>query len=160
MDLVLNGSSTLPFDARRKLGGVSLRNARRIVFFDKPVSRINRLIVLPATKCSRRNSVHGSTPTTSPRPPVAPPRTPPPTPVSRLLGRPRQASLLDQLAAREREVLELLAEGLSNSAIAQRLVVTERTVEAHVKQIFAKLDITASSDSHRRVLAVLAYLRG
>jgi DNA-binding NarL/FixJ family response regulator len=83
-----------------------------------------------------------------------------PTIVTRLLGRRRQASALDQLTAREREVLELLAEGLSNRAVAQRLVVTERTVEAHVKQIFQKLDLTASPDSHRRVLAVLAYLRG
>jgi len=57
-------------------------------------------------------------------------------------------------------VLALLAEGLSNRAIAQRLVVTERTVEAHVKQIFQKLDLPASPGSHCRVLAVLAYLRG
>jgi DNA-binding NarL/FixJ family response regulator len=83
-----------------------------------------------------------------------------PTIVSRLLGRRRQASPLEQLTAREREVLELLGEGLSNRAIADRLVVTERTVEAHVKQIFGKLDIAANPDSHRRVLAVLAYLRG
>ena len=83
-----------------------------------------------------------------------------PTIVSRLLGRRRQASALDDLTAREREVLGLLAEGLSNRAIAERLVVTERTVEAHVKQIFMKLDLGASPDSHRRVLAVLAYLRG
>jgi DNA-binding NarL/FixJ family response regulator len=83
-----------------------------------------------------------------------------PTIVSRLLGRRRQASPLEQLTARERDVLALLAEGLSNRAIAQRLVVTERTVEAHVKQIFQKLDLPASPDSHRRVLAVLAYLRG
>jgi len=83
-----------------------------------------------------------------------------PTIVARLLGRRRQASALDELTAREREVLGLLAEGLSNRAIAERLVVTERTVEAHVKQIFMKLDLRASPDSHRRVLAVLAYLRG
>jgi DNA-binding NarL/FixJ family response regulator len=82
-----------------------------------------------------------------------------PTIVARLLGRRRQASALDELTGREREVLELLAEGLSNRAIAHRLVVTERTVEAHVKQIFQKLDLTASPDSHRRVLAVLTYLR-
>ena len=69
------------------------------------------------------------------------------------------ASALDELTAREREVLALLAEGLSNHAIAQRLVVTDRTVEAHVKQIFQKLDLAASPDSHRRVLAVLTYLR-
>jgi DNA-binding NarL/FixJ family response regulator len=83
-----------------------------------------------------------------------------PTIVTRLLGRRRQASPLDQLTAREREVLALLAEGLSNHAVAQRLVVTERTVEAHVKQIFQKLDLAASPDAHRRVLAVLAFLRG
>jgi DNA-binding NarL/FixJ family response regulator len=83
-----------------------------------------------------------------------------PTIVTRLLGRRRQASPLEELTGREREVLELLAEGLSNRAIAQRLVVTERTVEAHVKQIFGKLDLATSADSHRRVLAVLAYLRG
>jgi DNA-binding NarL/FixJ family response regulator len=83
-----------------------------------------------------------------------------PTIVARLVGRRRQASALDELTGREREVLELLAEGLSNRAIAERLVVAERTVEAHVKQIFQKLDLAASPDSHRRVLAVLAYLRG
>jgi DNA-binding NarL/FixJ family response regulator len=82
-----------------------------------------------------------------------------PTIVSRLLGRRRQASALEELTGREREVLELLAEGMSNRAIAQRLVVTQRTVEAHVKQIFQKLDLPASPDSHRRVLAVLTYLR-
>jgi DNA-binding NarL/FixJ family response regulator len=82
-----------------------------------------------------------------------------PTIVARLLGRRRHTSALDELTGREREVLELLAEGLSNRAIAERLVVTERTVEAHVKQIFQKLDLPASPDSHRRVLAVLTYLR-
>ena len=68
-----------------------------------------------------------------------------PTIVSRLLGRRRHTSALDELTTREREVLELLAEGLSNRAIAQRLVVAERTVEAHVKQIFQKLDLTGES---------------
>src|SRR5436305_5882971 len=82
-----------------------------------------------------------------------------PTIVSRLLGRPRREDPLAQLTGREREVLSVVAEGLSNRAIAERLFVTERTVEAHVKQIFMKLDIGANPESHRRVLAVLAYLR-
>ena len=82
-----------------------------------------------------------------------------PTIVSRLVQRRRQSDPLAELTPREREVIELVAEGLSNRAIAARLFVTDRTVEAHVKQIFAKLDLQADTDSHRRVLAVLAYLR-
>ena len=82
-----------------------------------------------------------------------------PTIVSRLLGRPRREDPIQQLTAREREVLALVAEGLSNRAIAERLFVTERTVEAHVKQIFLKLGLTTDASAHRRVLAVLAYLR-
>jgi DNA-binding NarL/FixJ family response regulator len=82
-----------------------------------------------------------------------------PTIVSRLLGRRREASPLEELTVREHEVLGLLAEGMSNRAIAERIVVTERTVEAHVKQIFQKLGLATDSSSHRRVLAVLAYLR-
>jgi DNA-binding NarL/FixJ family response regulator len=66
---------------------------------------------------------------------------------------------LGSLTAREREVLELMAEGRSNAAIADRLVVTPGAVEKHITSIFAKLDLPACDDSHRRVLAVLAYLR-
>lgn len=66
---------------------------------------------------------------------------------------------LTRLTSREREVLELMAEGRSNAAIAQELVVTPGAVEKHITQIFAKLDLPACDDSHRRVLAVLAYLR-
>jgi DNA-binding NarL/FixJ family response regulator len=82
-----------------------------------------------------------------------------PTIVSALIRRRRQPDPLDELTEREREVLALLAEGLSNRAIASRIVVAERTVEAHAKQIFMKLGLQADPDSNRRVLAVLAYLR-
>jgi len=81
-----------------------------------------------------------------------------PTIVSRLLGRKRRDDPLADLTPREREVLGLVAEGLSNSAIAGRLFVTPRTVEAHVKQVFLKLRLETNPESHRRVLAVLAYL--
>jgi DNA-binding NarL/FixJ family response regulator len=82
-----------------------------------------------------------------------------PTIVSRLVRRRRREGPLAELTEREREVLGLVAEGLSNKAIAGRLFVTERTVEAHVKQIFLKLRLEANPESHRRVLAALAYLR-
>jgi DNA-binding NarL/FixJ family response regulator len=82
-----------------------------------------------------------------------------PTIVSRLLGRRRKEDRLMELTEREREVLELVAEGLSNRAIAGRLFITQRTVESHVKQIFLKLNLEVNPESHRRVLAVLAYLR-
>jgi DNA-binding NarL/FixJ family response regulator len=79
--------------------------------------------------------------------------------VSRLVGRRRQHDPIADLTPREREVLSLMAEGLSNAAVAARLVVTERAVEKHVTSIFAKLRLPASPEQHRRVLAVLAFLR-
>ncbi|HUC34169.1 MAG TPA: response regulator transcription factor [Gaiellaceae bacterium] len=82
-----------------------------------------------------------------------------PTIVSQLVGRRRRDDPIDQLTPREREVLELMAEGRSNSGIAEQLVVTERAVEKHVTSIFAKLRLPAAAEDHRRVLAVLAYLR-
>jgi len=82
-----------------------------------------------------------------------------PTIVSRLLARRRTADPVDDLSGREREVLALVAEGLSNAEIGRRLFITERTVEAHVKQIFQKLGIGQTPDTNRRVLAVLAFLR-
>jgi DNA-binding NarL/FixJ family response regulator len=82
-----------------------------------------------------------------------------PTIIARLFTRKRRVDPLDKLTEREREVLALVAEGFSNRAIATRLFVTERTIEAHVKQIFLKLGLSTDPDSHRRVLAVLAYLR-
>jgi DNA-binding NarL/FixJ family response regulator len=82
-----------------------------------------------------------------------------PTIVSRLVGRRRREDPLSNLTEREREVLGLVAEGMSNRALAARLVITERTVEAHITQIFQKLRLSESPDEHRRVLAVLAFLR-
>ena len=82
-----------------------------------------------------------------------------PTIVSQLLGRRRKHDPIASLTARERQVLELVAEGMSNKAIAGTLIVGERTVEAHVTQIFLKLGLPESPDAHRRVLAVLAFLR-
>lgn len=82
-----------------------------------------------------------------------------PTIVSQLLARRRATDPLAELTPREREVLGLVAEGLSNRALAARLFVAERTVEAHVTQIFVKLGLPESSDLHRRVLAVLTFLR-
>jgi DNA-binding NarL/FixJ family response regulator len=82
-----------------------------------------------------------------------------PTIVARLVGRRRRQDPLAALSEREREVLGLIAEGMSNRAVAARLVVTERTVEAHVTQIFQKLHLPESPDQHRRVLAVLTFLR-
>jgi DNA-binding NarL/FixJ family response regulator len=82
-----------------------------------------------------------------------------PTIVSRLLKRPREQGPLDELTEREREVLGLMAEGRSNGAICQTLFLSPKTVEANVRQIFRKLGLQQSPDDHRRVLAVLAYLR-
>jgi DNA-binding NarL/FixJ family response regulator len=82
-----------------------------------------------------------------------------PSIVARLMGRTRRNSPLAGLTEREREVLGAAAEGLSNKGIATRLFVTERTVEAHLTQIFSKLDIAHSELEHRRILAVLTYLR-
>jgi DNA-binding NarL/FixJ family response regulator len=79
--------------------------------------------------------------------------------VSRLVGRRRGEDPLSQLTPREREVLELMAEGRSNQAIAERLYVTLRAVEKHVTSIFGKLRLPADEQDHRRVLAVLTYLR-
>jgi DNA-binding NarL/FixJ family response regulator len=80
--------------------------------------------------------------------------------VAKLLGRRAADEPLARLSAREREVLELMAEGRSNSAIAQRLFVTEKAVSKHSTSIFTKLDLAPSDDDNRRVLAVLAYLNG
>ena len=82
-----------------------------------------------------------------------------PAVVSQLLGRNREQDALEQLTAREREVLELMAEGRSNQAIADRLFVTLRAVEKHVTSIFVKLELPATTEDHRRVLAVLAFLQ-
>ena len=79
--------------------------------------------------------------------------------VSQLLGRSREEDPLEELSPREREVLGLMAEGRTNAAIAEQLVVTERAVEKHVTSIFSKLNLTATAQDHRRVLAVLAYLQ-
>jgi DNA-binding NarL/FixJ family response regulator len=82
-----------------------------------------------------------------------------PAVVEELVGRRRQAdNPVDRLTDREREVLALMAEGRSNRAIAERLFVTEHTVEKHVKSIFGSLRLPPSPDDHRRVLAVIAYL--
>jgi DNA-binding NarL/FixJ family response regulator len=82
-----------------------------------------------------------------------------PNVVSQLVGRRRRDDPIDDLTRREREVLELMAEGLSNSAIAARVFLTERGVEKHVTGIFQKLRLPVAPDTHRRVLAVVAFLQ-
>jgi DNA-binding NarL/FixJ family response regulator len=79
--------------------------------------------------------------------------------VAHMLQRKRREDPLDELTPREREVLAVMAEGRSNKAVAEQLVVTERAVEKHVTSIFGKLRLSAAREDHRRVLAVLAYLR-
>jgi DNA-binding NarL/FixJ family response regulator/class 3 adenylate cyclase len=79
--------------------------------------------------------------------------------VSRLVGRARKASPIDALSDREKEVLALMAEGRSNQAISERMFLSPKTVEGHVRNIFTKLDLMDTPDDHRRVLAVLTYLR-
>ncbi len=79
--------------------------------------------------------------------------------VARLVGRARARNPLDSLSEREREVLAMMAEGRSNQAICEQLFLSPKTVEAHVHNVFAKLDLHQAADTNRRVLAVLAYLR-
>jgi serine/threonine-protein kinase len=79
--------------------------------------------------------------------------------VSRLVARPRRDSPLETLSVRERDVLALMAEGRSNQAIATQLWMSPKTVETHVGSIFTKLRLTPATEDHRRVLAVLAFLR-
>lgn len=79
--------------------------------------------------------------------------------VARLLGRPRAHSPLDELTPREREILALMAEGRSNAGIAEALVLDAKTIEGHVTRIFSKLGLEPTTEDHRRVLAVLTYLR-
>jgi DNA-binding NarL/FixJ family response regulator len=80
--------------------------------------------------------------------------------VAQLVGRRRTRLPLDDLTEREREVLALMAEGRSNQAICDRLFLAPKTIEAHIANIFSKLELLPAPDDHRRVLAVLAHLRG
>jgi DNA-binding NarL/FixJ family response regulator len=82
-----------------------------------------------------------------------------PAVVSQLVGRRRRDDPLEELTAREREVLELMAEGLSNSAIGARVFLSDRGVEKHVTSIFQKLQLPVAADTHRRVLAVVTFLQ-
>lgn len=80
--------------------------------------------------------------------------------VTRLVARPHKGDQSHDLTGRERNVLELMAEGRTNQAIGKALFLGERTVEAHIRSIFLKLDLSPEPENHRRVLAVLTYLRG
>ena len=80
--------------------------------------------------------------------------------ISQILGRSRNRAEIDRLTPREREVLTLMAEGLSNAGIAERLVVSAGAVEKHISNVFMKLGLEPEEGAHRRVLAVLTYLRG
>jgi DNA-binding NarL/FixJ family response regulator len=82
-----------------------------------------------------------------------------PTIVQRLMQARSHTSVVERLSPRERDVLALMAEGRSNNAIAERLVIGDRTLEAHIRQIFLKLDLEPSGQDHRRVLAVLRWLQ-
>ena len=80
--------------------------------------------------------------------------------ISQILGRSRNRAEIDRLTPREREVLTLMAEGLSNAGVAERLVVSAGAVEKHISNVFMKLGLEPEEGAHRRVLAVLTYLRG